>query len=551
MPSHPAPRRISGRTWLRGSLALVAAWLTALPLLAKHTSNPGPEDPPIKFHVPTPVPLSPEEALKTFKLPPGFHIECVASEPLVEDPIAMSFDADGKMWVVEMRGYMHDIDGRGEDQPIGRIKVLTDTDGDGKFDQAVVFLDNLVMPRAVLPTRGGALVAEPPELAFWQDTDGDGKADKKTLVATDYGRRGGQPEHMANGLLPALDNWIYNAAHSSRYRFRQGKWNAEPSRGRGQWGLSQDDWGRLFFCYNSDLGRADLLPAHYLSRNPYYAASAGTNVEIIKGNLVYPSHPTPGVNRGYSQGELRPDGTLQQATAACGNTNYRGDLFPPDFRGNYFVCEPSANLVKRMVLTETGGKIFAKDAYEKMDFLTSTDERFRPVNLTVGPDGAIYVVDMYRGVLQHTAFLTNYLIKNIKERKLEEPIHNGRIYRIVPDGATPKTVKLPKDAPDVVEFLNHPNGWVRDTGPAAPGREARRVHHRPPGKMASSGKTPLARLHALWTLEGMGKLEGPVALKALADADPARPRRGRAPQRAAAGPGHQGAVAAGGAEAGE
>src|SRR5688572_3119694 len=166
-----------------------------IPLLAKHGSNPGPADPPIKFKVPTPVPLPAADALKTFKLPPGFRIEVVAAEPLVEDPIAMAFDADGRIWVVEMRGYMHDIDGRGEDQPIGRIRVLTDTDSDGRMDKADTFLDGLTMPRAVLPVRGGALVAEPPELAHWVDTDNDGKGSKKAVVATDYGRRGGQPEH--------------------------------------------------------------------------------------------------------------------------------------------------------------------------------------------------------------------------------------------------------------------------------------------------------------------------------------------------------------------
>ena len=199
--------------------------------------------------LPPPEPLDVQAALKTFALPEGLGIEPVASEPMVEDPIAISFDELGRMYVVEMRSYMQDADGDREDEPIGRIKRLTDTDGDGRMDKAEVFLDKLVMPRAVLAVRGGVLVGEPPELAFWEDTDNDGKADKKTIVATDYGRRGGQPEHMANTPIVELDNWIYNSSHAARFRFVRGKWISEPTRNRGQWGLSQDDVGRFYFLH--------------------------------------------------------------------------------------------------------------------------------------------------------------------------------------------------------------------------------------------------------------------------------------------------------------
>jgi mono/diheme cytochrome c family protein/glucose/arabinose dehydrogenase len=520
IPSQSSSRR---RIAVRCLAAAVLAGMSAVPLLAKHPTNAGPEDPPIKFPVPTPVPLSPEEELKTFKLPPGFKIELAAAEPLVEDPIAMTFDADGRMWVVEMRGYMHGLDGEGEDQPTCRIKILEDTKGDGHFDKATVWLDNLLMARAVLPMRGGALVAEPPNLTFYKDDHG--KAGEKTVVATDYGVKGGQPEHMANGLYPAMDNWIYNAAHPYRYRFQHGKWVADPVPSRGQWGVAQDDFGRMYYCSNSDLGRVDPLPSHYFSSNPYYRATAAANVELIefKHQVVWPSHKTPGTNRGYAD-DLRQTGplagTLQIPTAACGNTNYRGGLFPSDFEDNFFVCEPAGNLVKRMLIVDEAGKLQGKDAYSQMDFLTSTDERFRPVNLTNGPDGALYVVDICRGVLQHTAFLTNYLLKNIAERHLLDPIHRGRIYRIVPEGKETKPVKLPKDPGALVDSLTSTNGWVRDMAQ----RLLVEKHDEDTvpllEKMAAEGPTPVSRLHALWSLDGMGKLDGAVAVKATADPDP-------------------------------
>jgi mono/diheme cytochrome c family protein len=508
------------RTPYRIVFAAVITGLLAVPLLAKHPTNPGPADPPIRFHLPPPKPLSAEEAIQTFKLPPGFRIECVVSEPMVEDPIFACFDADARIWVVEFRGYMHDLEGAGENQPLGRIKILESTRGDGKYDKATIFLDSLIMPRAVLPTRGGALVGVPPELAFWKEVDG--VATQKTIVATDFGRKGGQPESMANGLLPGLDNWIHNAAHTSRYRFQRGKWVSETARTRGQWGVSQDDYGRLYYCTNTDLARVDPFPNRYFTRNPYFKATAADNVELMPFSEqdVWPGHPTPGTNRGYTATELRDDGTLSRPTAACGDTIYRGDLFPAEFRNNLFTCEPVGNLVKRMLIAEYGGRLIGRHAYDKVDFLTSTDERFRPVTVTTGPDGALYVVDMYRGVIEHAAFLTNYLLKNIKERHLEMPIHMGRIYRVVTEGATPRPVKFPKDGPGLVQDLAHSSGWVRDMA-------QRLLVEKSDAKvvplletMAAGHSNPLARLHALYTLEGMGRLDGAVALKATADADP-------------------------------
>src|SRR5437879_6188601 len=172
--------------------------IAAAVVVAKNPKDAGPEDAPIRFPLPVAEAKTPQEELKTFRVQEGFEVQLVASEPMVEDPIALSFDGQGRMWVVEMRGYMHDIEWKGEDQPLGRIKLLTDTDGDGKFDRATVFLDHLVMPRGVMAWKDGVIVAEPPNLFFVRDSDGDGVGDEKVIIANNYGSKGGQPEHMAN-----------------------------------------------------------------------------------------------------------------------------------------------------------------------------------------------------------------------------------------------------------------------------------------------------------------------------------------------------------------
>jgi len=504
---------------MKTPLATLVLLVGATSAFALNKGNAGPDQVEIKFNLPPPKPLSPEEALKTFKLPPGFRIELVASEPMIESPVAISFDDQGRLFVVEMRSYMRDLEGTTEKEPTSRISLLTDVDGDGRMDKATTFLDKLVMPRGVMAVNGGALVAEPPNLFFCRDSKGTGVADVKTLVAADFGTFGGQPEHMANTPTWTMDNRIYAANYGTSFKLTNGGWQKGPGLGRGQWGLSQDDTGRLFYNYNSDLLRADLLPAAAYARNPLLRDATGINRKLLKDQSVYPSHPTPGVNRGYDAKTLRADGTLANATATCGAAIYRGDAFPTEFRGNAFIPEPSANLVKRVTIAEQDGVLTATNAYEGKEFLTSTDERFRPVMMANGPDGALYVVDLYRGMLQHPAFLTHYLVANIKARRLEQPVTSGRIWRIVRDDqAAPKTMKIPADAGARVKLLGHPNGWVRDTaqrllvesGDTTAGPALR--------ALVNDGQAPaLGRLHALWTLDGLGLVDAPLIQSALRD----------------------------------
>lgn len=498
--------------------------LTSGGLLAQNGDKPGETQAvrvPLEKIPPAPV-LSPAEALKTFRLPPGFEAELVASEPMIQAPIAAQFDPDGRLYVLEMRGFMNSPEAAGEDQPLGQIARLEDTNGDGVMDRRINFLDGLVMPRAMALFRDGLLVAEPPQLWFCRDTNGDGLADEKIPLFSDYGDRK-NPEHTANGLVLAMDNWFYNLYHTWRYRFANGQWERQPVPNRVQWGMAQDDYGRLFFTSNSDLLRGDLFPSHYAGLRAPTARLAFLNYPVARDQSVWPGRINPGVNRGYQPQTLRDDGTLATFTAACGTTIYRGDQFPADFQDDAFVCEPSANLIRRQALHDSGGSVNGTNAYVRTEFLTSTDERFRPVNLLNGPDGGLYLVDFARGIIQHRIYLTTYLRKQAESRQLQAPLDKGRIYRIVNreksiSHRAPRLSKL--GSAELVKVLGHPNGWWRDTAQrllvekgdtsVVPALEA----------LALGGSDPRARLHALWTLEGLGRPSAELVRRVLNDPHP-------------------------------
>lgn len=451
---------------------------------------------------PAPV-LSPEEGLASITVEDGYRVELVASEPLIHDPVEIEWDADGRLWVVEMRGYMPNADGTGEDVRNGRVVVLEDVDDDGRMDKSTVFARDLLMPRAIAPVYGGVLIAEPPNLWFFEDTDGDLIADKKTIVTDDYGNQT-NPEHTANALMWGLDNWIYSANHTVRYRLKDGKWESQDTIFRGQWGQTHDDWGRPFYNTNSDQLRGDLLPAEYLTRNPGITRPYGFGVRITTDQRVWPSRVTPGINRGYRNGMLR-DGKLTKFTGACGPVIYRGDVMP-DLAGNAFVPEPAGNLIKRNILSEDDGIISASFAYENREFLTSSDERFRPVNMVNGPDGSLYVVDFYRGIVQHRIYMTTFLRKQVDERKLASPVGLGRIYRVTKaDAIRRPTKKLSQlSSADLVLELQSDNGWTRDK--AQQTLVERQAQEVAPflRALAQKADSPIVRNHALWTLEGLG-----------------------------------------------
>lgn len=487
------------------------------PAMAQNGDKAGEEQPPPPAHwaiPPSPV-LTPEQALASFRIAPGFQVELVASEPLIESPVAVEFDPDGRLFVLEMRGFMRTVDGRGEEQPTGRVSVLEDTNGDGRMDKGTVFAEGFVLPRAMALVRGGLLVAEPPRLWFLKDSDGDGKADEKTEVSADYGNQS-NPEHTANSLTWGRDNWIYSANHTTRYRNLDGNWEKEPTFFRGQWGLSQDDYGRLFFNSNSDPLRADFVPAQYLMRNQNFKTPVGGNAQVVKDLEVWPARMNPGVNRGYQKGQLREDGTLRTFTGACGPCVYRGEAFPPSFYGAGFICEPTGNLVRCNLLSEERGSITGTNAYVGKEFLASIDERFRPVNLHNGPDGALYVVDMYRGVIQHKIYLTTYLRNQALSRGLESPVDAGRIYRVVPEGF--KRAPAPRlgrmNVTELVAQLKTGNGWARDAAQRLLVEKRDSAAVEPLTKLVQAGRFPSA-VYALSVLDGMGDSSSEAALAGL------------------------------------
>src|SRR5690606_11372834 len=367
-----------------------------------------------------------------------------------------------------------------------------------------VFLDSLVIPRAICLVDSGVLVAEPPNLWFYEIRDG--RPAGRILVDSTYAE-GGNVEHQPNGLLRNLDNWIYSAKYDKRYRrLPNGTWQKEKTHFRGQWGISQDDWGRLYYNDNSSNLSGDYFPPGLGSGNPNQRSVAGYGETIVADTRVYPLHPTTGVNRGYMDGILDTTGRLVNFTAACGPLVYRGGLMP-DF--NVFVAEPAANLIKRDMLTEEGYRTVGEQAYHGKEFLASSDERFRPVNLYDGPDGALYVVDMYRGIIQHSTYLTPYLKKEIETRGLTLPLSMGRIYRVLPKGAKTGWTTMPQGTDSLVALLGHANGWVRDKAQQVlVDRRATEVVDEL-REILRHGSDSLQVVHALWTLEGLGQLSLP------------------------------------------
>ncbi len=373
------------------------------------------------------------------------------------------------------------------------------------------------------------------------DTTGDLVADTKELVTNDYGRREARVEQNQNAFFWALDNWMHTANGDSYLRVKQGKFEIRKTLSRGEWGVTQDDAGRVYRNTNESPLHVDYVPTPYFFRNPNLLRTRGS-YESFRNDagdevaLVWPARPTPGTNRAYQFGIRREDGALARFTAVCAPLIYRGDRLPAELYGNAFVVEPAANLVSRLILSDDGAKLTARKAYSEGEFLASTDERFRPVYLTNAPDGTMYIVDMYRGVIQQRADITEYLRDHIVTRKLEDPIGLGRIYRVVhettrrdtkrmlPAAGESRSIRTAESPLDLVATLSHPNGWWRDTaqrllverlgaaGPKSPPAAVEALT-----KLAATASEPRVRLHALWTLDGIDRIEPATVTAALED----------------------------------
>jgi putative membrane-bound dehydrogenase-like protein len=490
----------------------------------------------LRFRSPAGPPYSPGEALRTIRIDKGFRIEPFAAEPLISSPVAMDWDENGRIYVAEDTGYPLDT------RPIGRIVLLEDTNGDGIPDRRTVFADQIVMPNGVMCWNGGVLVTAAPDVWFFKDTTGSGKADVREKILTGFAFT--NPQHMVNGPLYGPDNWIYlnhqgpihtvvfqdpfgDRGSDIRFadgqgprlkmaprsvRFRPDTHELEFLSAWSQYGQAFDDWGRHFTITNDSNGRHDVIAARYLQRNPaLLVASVQQDVSTDENNKVFPITRNP-------RFEILTDvGTL---TSSCSITlPTMGGAFPASFDRVVCVAESAHNMVHCDVWSDAGASYSARRLEQNAEFIASKDAWFRPVNMYIGPDGALYLVDYYRHTIEHPEWMA---ADTYHAGYLYNGQDRGRIYRIVPDSQSPlplpKNIRLGQasDA-ELVQKLASPNIWWR--------RTAQRLlverHHTeavpPLIRLFEESTLPLGRVHALWTLDGLGKLDPTLVAKALDD----------------------------------
>jgi len=507
-------------------LPALAGWLAAPFLLA---SDPKPDARPVE----------PKDALKFLHVADGFEAELMVTEPDVIDPVAFTWGPDGRLWVAEMTDYPLGMDGKGK--PGGKIRWLRDSNGDGQYDQSVIFADGLSFPNGVLPWKKGVLVTSAPLILYLADTDGDGVSDKREVLFKGF--KEGNQQLRVNGLTRGLDNWIYCASgsHTSKYgadsrvislktgreialgsrdfRFDPDTGALDPQSGPSQFGRNRTDWGDWFGEMNSYPLWHYVLRDQYIRRNPYTAPPDP------RKQLVMPKNPKV---YAYKAPQKRFMGFEQTGrfTSACSGMVYRDRaMFPgrPDGDIDIFTCEPFSNLIQHNH-SEPDGPSFTVsqngpvELAEGVDFFASKDRWCRPVMVRTGPDGALWVADMYRYMIEHPQWLPKAGQDELRPfYRLGE--HRGRIYRIYRKGqklrAVPNLEKLSID--ELVAALESPNGWQRDNGQALLIERNAIESVDPLKEMAKNGRRPLARLHALCTLEGMGALELELLKKAASD----------------------------------
>ncbi|MBI3467974.1 MAG: c-type cytochrome, partial [Planctomycetes bacterium] len=486
-----------------------------------------------------PGPKSPEASLRSIRTRPGFEVELVAAEPLVMDPIAFAWGQDGKLWVVEMADYPLGVDDKG--QFGGRVRYLEDTDGDGRYDRSTLFLDGLGYPTGVMPWRKGVLVTCAPDIFYAEDRDGDGRADVKEVLFTGFVE--GNQQHRVNGLVWGLDNWVYLANGDSGgtikslrtpsgsprsqggegeveisgrdLRIRPDEGLIDPQSGQSQFGRSRDDWGNWFGCNNSNPIYHFVLADHYLRRNAHVAApDPRRNVSVTPGNApVYP------ISRTLER--FNDPGNFNRFTSACSVIVYRDELFGPAFAGNAFVSEPVHNLVHREIMSADGLSFTSRRAPDEQqsEFLASSDNWFRPTTIKTGPDGALWIADMYRYVIEHPEWIPDDWEARLDLRAGHD---KGRIYRVYPVGRPPR--KIPRldqlSTAELVAALDSPNGWQRDMAQQLLIWRNDMAAVEPLEQLVAQSERAACRLQALCTLDGLGAVRSETIQQALSDPHP-------------------------------
>ncbi len=473
-------------------------------------------------------PLSPKDALAEFRLDPGLRVELVASEPEIESPVDLAFDESGRLYVVEMRDYPSGPPPG--HPPTSRVKLLEDRDGDGRFETSTLFADQLLFANSAMPWRGGVIVTAAPHILWLKDSDGDGKADVRETLFEGFAAQ--NPQLRVNHPTLGIDNWIYVANGTRGGQIRPGgRADAKPidiggmdfrfdliqarheaTTGMGQYGLTFDDWGRRFVCTNRNHVIPLVLHGRYLARNPFLAPPGRVTDNQAAGGAarIYP------LSRNWTTSNLH----AATFTAACGVHVYRGDLLPESYRGSVFTCDPTGNLVHQELLTPEGAGFRHRMAREGVEFLASPDDWFRPVSLAAGPDGAMYVADMYRAVIEHPEFVPADLRDRLDFASGKD---RGRIWRIVPEGhrARPPRPDLGRaSTEDLVNLLAHPGVWWRTTAQRLLLERRDAAAWEPLRRLIAATDRPVAKVHAAWLLEGLRSLDIDVLLRLLSDPDP-------------------------------
>ena len=471
------------------------------------------------------TPLSPEQSLAKFIVPDGYHVELVASEPMITEPVAIAWDGNAKMYVAQMETYTQDADGTGTKVPKSRVMLLEDTNNDGKMDKSSIFIKDMVLPRMLLCVNHELLVNETDtyDIYSYKDTNNDGISDVKKPVYIVGKVAPGNLEHQRSGLVWNIDNYIYQTVDPIRFRYVNGKLQVDSlhSGSNGQWGLTSDNYGRLFFSR----GGGENAGSGFQINPKYGQLEFNDAYSEDKFSPVWSKIQNPDVQGGLSR--VRKDSTLNHFTSANGQSIFRGDRLPADLVGDYIINEPVARIIRRAKVINREGKTYLESAYEApQEFIASTDTYFRPVNTYTGPDGCLYIVDMARGIIQESNWTQkgSYLRGKIDYYGLSKVNQRGRIWRLVHDGykpsAMPKMLDIP--AKNLVSYLNHPNGWWRDNAQKQLIILGDKSVVATLKMMVAGQKnsTTLGKLHALWVLEGLDAINKDLLLGALKDTDP-------------------------------
>jgi mono/diheme cytochrome c family protein len=487
-------------------------------------------------------PRTPEEEARSFLLPAGYRLELVAADPDINNPAVVEWDGNGRMYLSEFRSYMRDADATAEHEPTNRISRWESTKGDGKYDKHTVFVDKVMFPRMILALDDNSILINETHsddvVRYW-DTDNDGVADRKAVFYSGVGvGRDGNVEHEQSGFLWGLDNWIYSTYNAFRFRWTPHGVLREPTAPNGaSWGLTQDDDGKMWFI-NAGAERG---PVNFQFPIQYGSLTLDDGFEPGFDTVW----PAPGISdmQGGMRRVRQPLGALNHFTATAGADIVRGDRLPQDLRGDLLFTEPVGRLIRRAKIVRTEGLTQLRNAYAGSEFILGTDPLFRPVNMKTGPDGLVYITDMYHGIIQEAQWTPrgSYLRAKIEQHQLDKVTSYGRVWRLRFDGipAVPATGSSPaRDAipgvePDftqphmlsetpaqLVAHLTHPNGWWRDMAQrllvlkqdtsVVPALQA----------MARSSSSLTARFHAMWTLEGLGALDASLARDGMKDANP-------------------------------